>query len=948
MSGRIETFTSEAESSKWSRNKDISVIEAGVDIGDNSSGGGGSNVSVDQVVTSGREVAGVTVDGERTPILIPNAGEWTQSDWAEADPSDDAYIKNKPSLAQVATSGDYGDLSNTPDLSNFVEDANYVHTDHNYDLGAKNIVDHVTDNLAGKVDKVSGKVLSDNNFTNAQKDKLTNLADIYGVGANLTLDPETNILSANAQPITIDDEMSSSSTNAVQNRVITSALGDKVDKVQGKVLSDNNYSNADKTKLDGIDQGAEVNDISTISVNGTAVTPDQNKNVALTIPVNTSDLNNDSEFITNTVNNLTNYYLKTETYTQTEVNTLISAIITLHIEVVQTLPTTNISTTTIYLVPKTTAGTQDAYDEYINLDGTTAGWEHIGSTEVDLTNYYTKTETDTLLGNKVDKVQGKVLSDNNYSNADKTKLDGIDNGAEVNDISTISVNGVNVPADVNKNVDLLISSSEVIFGTTDPAANIGSDDDRYVKVSTTDFGKSFRIHTSSTSPSAAAISIDTIENGVVVSTDEVVYTNPSRTYSDFTVAYSGQWIVAITTDNVYGYETGDAISWQFYEEKDVTLVIDPPEVYAEYLKSSGIWVKLYDKDDIPTVNNGTLTIMQDGATLGSFTANQSSNSTIDIPAGGGGLLPHLIISAPTGSTVTATKGTTVITAVETSSGVFECDIPEYGDWTISDGTDSNITPVNVVGNLKVSIVNGATIVPTDDVTVWLKCGARYENYTTMTEILADTTCLAGLMSSRNAVDYLLRSTSFMTAISASENAMTYIGLNNYCANTLLDDLTNWRPTICNSQYFKSVLNVKVPVMTSNTTPSGECSGFGDNSYLIFDGDENTSCNVSNSGNNFEVHYYFPTKVKIHKTEFLPWLYNGACQLRTLVYYGKDTTDSTWNQIMMVDNVGTGTGRRSYIFPSPADYEQFRLYVTGWQSDSRRGFKEMQYYGRVDV
>ena len=38
------------------------------------------------------------------------------------------------------------------------------------------------------------------------------------------------------------------------------------------------------TKLGGIEAGAEVNDINSISVNGTAVTPDANKNVALTIP----------------------------------------------------------------------------------------------------------------------------------------------------------------------------------------------------------------------------------------------------------------------------------------------------------------------------------------------------------------------------------------------------------------------------------------------------------------------------------------------------------------------------------------------------------------------------------------------------------------------------------------------------------------------------------------
>ena len=50
------------------------------------------------------------------------------------------------------------------------------------------------------------------------------------------------------------------------------ALDDKVDKVQGKDLSTNDYSNADKDKLTGIEAGAQVNKIETIKVNGTAQT----------------------------------------------------------------------------------------------------------------------------------------------------------------------------------------------------------------------------------------------------------------------------------------------------------------------------------------------------------------------------------------------------------------------------------------------------------------------------------------------------------------------------------------------------------------------------------------------------------------------------------------------------------------------------------------------------
>ena len=118
---------------------------------------------------------------------------------------------------------------------------------------------------------------------------------------------------------------------------------------------------------------------------------------SLNIPTKVSDLTNDLNFIDNTVNNLTNYYTSTNTYTKSEVDSLIGAVSSLNIEVVQTLPTHDISTSTIYLVPKT-GTTNDVYDEYIYVSNS---WELIGSTQVDLTNYYTKTETDNLLEEKI-------------------------------------------------------------------------------------------------------------------------------------------------------------------------------------------------------------------------------------------------------------------------------------------------------------------------------------------------------------------------------------------------------------------------------------------------------------------------------------------------------------------------------------------------------------------
>lgn len=49
---------------------------------------------------------------------------------------------------------------------------------------------------------------------------------------------------------------------------------------------------------------------------------------------------------------------------------------------------------------------------------------------------------------------------------------------------------------------------------------------------------------------------------------------------------------------------------------------------------SGSYNDLTDKPTIPTVNDGTLTIQQNGTTLGTFTANQSGNTIVDITGGG--------------------------------------------------------------------------------------------------------------------------------------------------------------------------------------------------------------------------------------------------------------------------------------------------------------------------
>lgn len=60
----------------------------------------------------------------------------------------------------------------------------------------------------------------------------------------------------------------------------------KVDKVSGKGLSTNDYTNDEKTKLEGIAAGAQVNVIETVKVNGVALTPTA-KAVDVTVPTGT-------------------------------------------------------------------------------------------------------------------------------------------------------------------------------------------------------------------------------------------------------------------------------------------------------------------------------------------------------------------------------------------------------------------------------------------------------------------------------------------------------------------------------------------------------------------------------------------------------------------------------------------------------------------------------------
>ena len=143
--------------------------------------------------------------------------------------------------------------------------------------------------------------------------------------------------------------------------------GKFVAKETGKGLSTNDYTNADKTKLNGVATGAQANKIESVKVNGTALTPDSSKAVNVDLSA----------------------YAKSDAV-NSQIATAVSGITQIDYTVVDSLPSTG-KKGVIYLVANSGTGT-NIYDEYIYIN---SKFEKLGSREMDLSSYAKKTDIPT-------------------------------------------------------------------------------------------------------------------------------------------------------------------------------------------------------------------------------------------------------------------------------------------------------------------------------------------------------------------------------------------------------------------------------------------------------------------------------------------------------------------------------------------------------------------------
>jgi hypothetical protein len=186
----------------------------------------------------------------------------------------------------------------------------------------------------------------------------------------------------------------------------------------------NAFTDANLTKLNGIEALADVNVIETVKLNG------------VTLPVNSK-----------------------------EVNIVIGAVFNLKgsVPTYSALPPSG----------QVNGDTYQVIDTGLSYYWLDTDWESMGGT-IDLSNYYTKTEVysksevDTALTNKVDKAVGKQLSTEDYTSTEKTKLAGIEDGAQVNDYKLKVSNTDVLQGSLS---DKLVAGTNVTLTILNPGAN---------------------------------------------------------------------------------------------------------------------------------------------------------------------------------------------------------------------------------------------------------------------------------------------------------------------------------------------------------------------------------------------------------------------------------------------------------------------------------------------
>ena len=293
-----------------------------------------------------------------------------------------SYVEEKLNLKADKTDLDTkANISDIPTrVSQLVNDEGYL-TEHQ-DISNKADIDYVAELLDRKSDKSDTYTKVDVNSLLDEKQ------DVLIAGDNIFID-ESNTIYAMVPSIVglATKQELQQGLNTKQDKG-DYATNSRVNEVEGLIPDISNLATKEELQ-DGLDTKQPTGDYALKSE----------------IPTKVSSFTNDANY---------------QTYT--DVASMIASIPQFSISIVDSLPSSG-QKMVLYLVPKTSASGDDIYDEYIWIESTSA-FELVGSTTVDLGDYYTKTETNTLLSGKQDKgnyaktdeantfTQGQVITTN--------------------------------------------------------------------------------------------------------------------------------------------------------------------------------------------------------------------------------------------------------------------------------------------------------------------------------------------------------------------------------------------------------------------------------------------------------------------------------------------------------------------------------------------------------
>lgn len=204
----------------------------------------------------------------------------------------------------------------------------------------------------------------------------------------------------------------------------------------------------------------------------------------------------------------------------------------LNIQVVEELPTQDISSTIIYLVPLDDPEQDNHYKEYIYVNNE---WELIGTTEVDLSNYYTKQEVNELVSDFVTEDEATNIAEtviSEYMESDITAFYLVANN-----------NSARLYKDDEYTEDVSYAELEELFNSKEPFCIIE-------KISNTDYRSYIVTDFNSTDhtislESVVFESVDLDGNGTSDVQTPVIYSSVLRdTYPDSLVgSFYKNWVV---------------------------------------------------------------------------------------------------------------------------------------------------------------------------------------------------------------------------------------------------------------------------------------------------------------------------------------------------------------------------------------------------------------------